>query len=211
MKKILPQKFFNRPADKVAQDLLGKFLVRSVKPLRGHGASREVVAIITETEAYMGPEDKACHAYRGRTKRNEPMFGPAGHWYVYFCYGMHWMLNIVTGPKGYPAAVLIRGIIVSKSRHTASEPKPCNTHDRECCKVLHGKKLAGPGKLTKFLKIDKKFNGKIADKKTGFWIEDLGFQIQRSRIRKGPRVGVDYAGEWARKPYRYWIEDIDDR
>src|SRR3989344_1000157 len=91
-------------AQTVAHSLLGKYLVRRV-----NGKTKAYK--ITETEAYVGPHDKASHAHRGKTKRNEVMFGPPGHWYVYFTYGMHYMLNIVTGRDGYPSAVLIRGII----------------------------------------------------------------------------------------------------
>src|SRR3989344_8777993 len=99
---VLPQSFFNRPTVVVAQELLGKFLVRRV-------GKREVAAMIIETEAYDGFKDKASHAHWGQTARNSIMFGKPGHIYAYFTYGMHWMLNIVTGEKGYPAAGLIRG------------------------------------------------------------------------------------------------------
>ena len=131
--------------------------------------------MISEVEAYNGPEDKASHASRGKTERNKMMFGEAGNWYVYFTYGMHWMLNIVTGPKDYPAAVLIRGT----------------------------DKISGPARITKFLQIGRKFNGKPADKKTGLWIEDRGIKIKKSQITATKRIGVDYAGKWANKPYRF--------
>ena len=90
------KEFFDRPALEVAPDLLGKFLVR-----KGNG--KEIALMITDVEAYDGLKDKASHASVGQTERNKAMFGPAGHWYVYFTYGMHWMLNAVTGPMGYPA------------------------------------------------------------------------------------------------------------
>jgi DNA-3-methyladenine glycosylase len=101
--RVLDSTFFHRPAEKVAHDLIGCRLNWRCGP-------RSDSRIITETEAYTGPDDLASHAARGRTKRNEAMFGPPGSFYVYFVYGMHWMLNIVTGPIGYPAAVLIRGV-----------------------------------------------------------------------------------------------------
>ena len=168
MRNILTQTFFNRPALRVGRELLGCFLCRRV-------GKRIVRLEITEVEAYGGPKDKASHAHRGQTKRNAPMFGEAGKWYVYFTYGMHWMLNIVTGPEGYPAAVLIRGT----------------------------KKIVGPARLTKFLKINKRFNGKKASHKTGLWIEK-GTTIQKRGIKKTPRVGVSYAGKvWSEKPYRF--------
>lgn len=169
MKKPLPQKFFKAPVLRVAKSLVGKYLVRKIR-------GKEVALMITEVEAYDGSNDLACHARHGKTKRNEVMFGEAGHFYVYFTYGMHWMLNIVTGPKDYPAAVLIRGV----------------------------EGISGPGRLTKKLKIDKKLNGKPASKKSGLWFEDRGIG-RGMRVRRTPRIGVDYAGHWARKPYRFVI------
>jgi DNA-3-methyladenine glycosylase len=168
VKKVLTSRFFNKPTLTVAKNLLGKFLVRQ----RG---GKDISLMITEVEAYDGPNDKASHASCGKTERNKVMFGKAGNWYVYFTYGMHWMLNIVTGSENYPAAVLIRGT----------------------------DKINGPARITKFLKIDKKFNGKIANKKSGLWIEDRGIKVKESRIRRGKRIGVDYAGKWATKPYRF--------
>src|SRR3989338_4648093 len=118
MRSALPEKFFNRSTLRVARELLGKHLVRRI-------GKREVARMITEVEAYIGHKDKASHASRGRTERNAPMFGKAGYWYVYFTYGMHWMLNIVTERNGYPAAILIRGV----------------------------QGISGPARITKFLKI----------------------------------------------------------
>ena len=180
MRNVLPLKFFNRPTLIVAHDLLGKFLVRKL-----HG--KEISAMITEVEAYDGPLDKASHAHRGRTARTEVMFGEAGHWYVYFVYGMHWMLNIVTGPKDYPAAILIRG---AKTILPAGKWKV----------------LDGPGKLTKFLHIDKKLNAAPAVKRSGIWIEDRGARIKKADILAQKRIGIDYAEEWKEKPYNFVIK-----
>lgn len=179
MRKVLPQKLFKRPTLRVAEHLLGKFLVR-----RRRG--KTVAVMITEVEAYDGPQDKASHAHRGRTARTEVMFGEAGRWYVYLIYGMYSMLNIVTGPENYPAAVLIRG------------GKTILSNGKE--KVLNG-----PGRLTKFLKIDKKLNGHRAEKKSLLWLEDRGIKIKKSGIKKTPRIGVGYAKEWAKKPYRFLV------
>lgn len=179
--KILTQKFFERPALNVARNLLGKFLCRKTplrRPTCQTGRRTSKCYMITETEAYDGFKDKASHAHRGRTARNAPMFGEAGRWYVYFTYGMHWMLNIVTGPKDYPAAVLIRGILG----------------------------INGPAKLTKFLKIDKQFNNLPATRETGLWIEDRGVQIPTFNIQRVSRIGVDYAGHWSKKKYRFIIK-----
>ncbi len=175
MTNFLNRNFFNRSALTVAKEILGKFLIRR----RG---GKEIALMITEVEAYDGSKDRASHASCGKTERNKVMFGEAGNWYVYFTYGMHWMLNIVTGPKDYPAAILIRGT----------------------------DKINGPGRITKYLKIDKKFNAKPANKKTGLWIEDRpacrtgrGVKIKPSMIKRGKRIGVAYAGKWADKPYRF--------
>lgn len=185
VRKVLPLKFFNRPTLAIARDLLGKFLV-----CKTH--DEKFAVMITEVEAYDGPHDKASHAHRGRTKRNEIMFGEAGRWYVYLIYGMYSMLNIVTGPKDYPAAVLIRGGIVTEGGKW---------------KVKDGKIiLNGPGKLTQFLKIDNTLGERRAEKKSGCWIENRGVKIKKSDIKKSPRIGVEYAKEWAEKPYRFYID-----
>lgn len=134
---VLRSMFFGRPADVVARELLGKVLVRRINGMR-------MALTITETEAYLGPHDLACHAARGRTPRTEVMFGPPGTLYVYFVYGLHWMLNIVTCPKAYPAAVLIRA---------AGD-------------------ISGPARLTRALAIDGALNGRRADPRSGLWVEE---------------------------------------
>ncbi|MEK7478443.1 MAG: DNA-3-methyladenine glycosylase [Patescibacteria group bacterium] len=172
MTKILRSNFFeSKNTAKIAQNLLGKFLVRRSR-------KKTVAYMITEVEAYCGLEDKASHAHKGKTKRNEPMFGSADHWYVYLIYGMYQMLNIVTSPKNYPAAILIRG--------------------------LEG--ASGPGKLTKKLKINNFLNNKKAVPKNGLWIEDRGVKIKNIDIKKSARIGVDYAGPvWSKKKLRFFI------
>jgi DNA-3-methyladenine glycosylase len=168
---ILGKTFFERPVLKVALELPGKCLVRRTD-------GKTTAYLITEVEAYDGVKDKACHASRGRTARTEVMFGEAGHWYVYLCYGMYEMLNIVTGPSGYPAAVLIRGT----------------------------KEVSGPGRLTKSLNITRALNTKPATKKSALWIEDRGIVVPKQEIARTSRIGVAYAGEWAQKPWRFlWV------
>ncbi|MBU4348613.1 DNA-3-methyladenine glycosylase [Patescibacteria group bacterium] len=178
MNNILKKDFFkSKNTIIIAKKLLGNFLVRQHK-----GKIKKY--IITEVEAYDGFEDKASHAYCGKTERNKIMFEEGGYWYVYLTYGMHWMLNIVTGPKNYPAAVLIRG----------------------------AEEVSGPARLTKFLKIDKKFNGKLAcplrdNKKTKLWIETSD-KKNKLKIKSIPRVGVNYAGKiWANKRYRFILDE----
>ncbi|RJQ36673.1 DNA-3-methyladenine glycosylase [Candidatus Parcubacteria bacterium] len=170
MRRLLGPKFFDRPTLVVAKDLLGKYLVRK----RGR---REIAAMITEVEAYVGPHDLASHASRGKTIRNSIMFGPPGYWYVYFTYGMHWMLNVVTEREAYPAAILMRGI----------------------------EGVIGPARVTKALGIDGRLNRMPAMYKTGLWIEDRGAKIPPRAIRRSPRIGVDYAGAWRAKPWRFSI------
>lgn len=168
MRQILPLSWFNRPTVEVARYLIGKFLVRRLPD------GTELAYRITETEAYDGPLDLACHASKGRTPRTEVMYGEAGHFYVYFCYGIHWLLNIVTGEVDFPSAVLIHG--------------------------LEG--ISGPARLTKALHIDKSFYAKPATPTSGLWFEDRG--TQANQILATPRIGVDYAGkEWAGKEWRF--------
>lgn len=169
--KLIPQNFFNKKTLRVAQDLIGQYLVRRLN-------GKIIRQKITETEAYVGPHDLACHSARGKTERNKIMFCEAGTVYVYFTYGMHWMLNIVTEEKDFPSAVLIR----------ATE------------------NVSGPARLTKALKIDKGLNGKKLGKKSGLWIE-AGEKIPPRKITKTKRIGVDYAKEgWAEKPYRFVLK-----
>lgn len=157
----------------LARGLVGKILARR----RPDGTMARLR--ITEVEAYDGENDLACHARRGRTKRTEVMYRPGGVWYVYLCYGVHEMLNLVTGPADYPAAVLIRGV----------------------------EGISGPGRLTRRLEIDRRLNGALAAPVSGLWIEDDGFARPRGALRVGPRIGVEYAGpEWAGKPWRFWVE-----
>ncbi len=149
-----------------ARNLLGKYLVR---------AGRKP-CMITDVEAYDGKRDQASHARVGRTRRTEVMYGPGGVWYVYLCYGVHEMLNLVVGPPDWPAAVLIRGL--------------------EGC--------TGPGRLTRQLGLDRRFNGAPATQAGGLWIEDHGIRVPRALLRRGPRIGVAYAGPvWAAKPWRF--------
>lgn len=176
----LNQAFYNRPTLQVAVDLLGKKLV-----FDGPHGRRE--GLIVETEAYLGFDDRASHASRGRTPRNEPMFGPAGFSYVYLVYGMHWCLNIVTEPEGIPAAVLIRAL------------EPLNGADPRI--------TSGPGKLTRWLGVTGSDNQRALTSDT-FFCEDVApGQIDSYAIATGPRIGVTYAGAWTHKPWRFYFDD----
>ncbi len=156
----------------LARWLLGKVLVRT----DAGGRSEHV---ITEVEAYHTERDLACHASKGRTKRTEVMYQPGGRWYVYLCYGVHEMLNLVTGPADHPSAILIRGV----------------------------DGIVGPGRVTKRLNIGRSLNNRPATPASRLHLEDHGIVVARRRIKTGPRVGVDYAGEtWAAKPWRFQYE-----
>ena len=160
----LKRNFFAREAADVARELIGATLVRRV-------GEKELRARIVETEAYVGTHDLACHASKGKTKRTAIMFGQAGHAYVYFCYGMHHLLNVVTGNIGDAQAVLIR----------AAEPLHCHAN------------LTGPGNLTKALQIT------IADNGTDLTTQNDIYFIKREgtvEVEVSKRIGVDYAREW---------------
>lgn len=170
MKKI-PSSFFQRKTLTVAKELLGKYLVREIN-------GKTISEKITEVEAYIGPHDLASHSSKGRTARTEAMHLVGGAIYVYFIYGVHNMLNIVTEKKDFPAAILIRGT----------------------------ENTSGPGRVAKKFKITKKLYGKNLGKASGLWIED-GEKVKAKDILKTPRIGVDYAGDWAKKPYRFLIKN----
>ncbi len=186
-KHALPQTFYERDTLEVARDLLGKSLVRRSANGVQHG-------LITETEAYCGPHDLACHASKGRTKRTEVMFGAAGHWYIYLIYGMYHCLNVVTEAEDYPAAVLIRGI----APITGVPPTA---------------KTDGPGKLCRAMEIDRTLNAApVFTKRGALWIADSGCEPAAADVRQTPRIGVGYAGEYTEKPWRFlWEPPVDFR
>lgn len=182
----LPRSFYEQTTIVVAKQLLGKYLVR--KHPEGNTIGR-----IVETEAYIGPRDLACHASKGRTPRTEVMFGPAGHAYVYFIYGFYNMLNLVTEAKGYPAAVLLRAVEPVDGVELMKERRKSN--------VLRNL-ASGPGKLCQAFAVDRSLNGFDLCGNIIF-IEDRGEPAPK--FRATARIGVDYAGEWSNKPYRFLI------
>lgn len=186
--KILPAVFFQRPVLDVAHDLLGKRLVRIIDGQRVSG-------MVTEVEAYDGEQDKACHARSGKSSRNYVMYGPSGRSYVYFVYGMHWMLNCVCGNIGYPAAVLFRALYPIEGLETITRNRK-GIHPKDWC--------SGPARLTKALGIDQTFNNiELTDRNSGLFIEELQ-SIPEEGIIRTPRIGIQYAGEpWASLPWRF--------
>jgi DNA-3-methyladenine glycosylase len=174
--KKLPRSFYNREPVAVAQELLGKLLVHE-----SGGVKR--VGRIVEVEAYLGPHDRAAHSARGLTERTKVMFGPPGHAYVYLIYGMYWCMNVVTQREGVASAVLLRAL----------EPIE-NVSDR----------TRGPGLLCRAMKIDKRLNAHdlLA---TNFYVAAARDSEHFSIVRR-PRIGVDYAGRWARRLLRFYIK-----
>ncbi|HOK94356.1 MAG TPA: DNA-3-methyladenine glycosylase [Candidatus Pacearchaeota archaeon] len=179
-RKRLQRGFYTRPTLEVAKDLLGKYIVRKYK-------GRELQGKIIETEAYIGPQDKASHAYQGKiTQRNKAEYLIGGHIYIYLVYGMYWQLNITTFKEGKPECVLIRALDSNL-----------------------GNLANGPGKLCRYLKLDKSFYGEDLTKSKRIWLEDRGEKIKQNQIITTPRIGIDYAGPyWSHRKWRFLIKNI---
>lgn len=192
MNPRLTPDFFNRSAPQVAPDLLGCLIVRVWEGQRMAG-------YIAEVEAYQGVDDQACHARAGRTARNAVMFGAPGRAYVYFTYGMHWMLNLVCEAEGVPAAVLIRAIQPAEGLSLMRVLRP-NLADKPGW-------LNGPAKLTQALGIGRQQNGAdVCSEESGLWVE-RGISVPKEQVCALPRVGIGYAGEpWLSMPWR-WLWD----
>jgi len=172
--------FYRRDALEVARDLLGRTLCRRLEDgrvLRGR---------LVEVEAYDGPRDRASHAFRGPTPRNAPMFEAGGIAYVYLIYGVHHCLNVVTGVRGYPAAILLRG----------AEPPRAETP------------ASGPGRLTRAFQVDRTVDGASFSGRR-LWLEE-GRPVADAEVGRTRRIGVDYSGNWARRPYRFVIRNHPD-
>jgi DNA-3-methyladenine glycosylase len=191
----LARSFFDRPTLEVARDLLGSRLVR-LDPVAGSRLS----GIIVETEAYVGQDDLGCHAKAGLTPRTRVMFGPPGHAYVYFTYGMHWMLNFVTEASGKPAAVLVRAVFVTQgasvvARRRSGRPRKIWTD--------------GPAKLCQAFGIDKRLNGAdLCAPDAGLFLEKA-LALPDAAVTTGPRVGLNNVPEpWKSIPWRFRVLDI---
>ena len=200
----LKREFYTRDTLLVAKELLGKYIVRKI-------GKRFLIGKIVETEAYIGPEDKASHSYKWKvTKRNLAEFLEGGHIYIYLCYGMYWQLNITTSKNCTPECVLIRAL----EPHPHLIPPPPQRggggikggggekSKEEKEKILPN----GPGKLCKWLKLDKSFYGEDLVTSKRIWLEE-GEKIPLSKIVATKRIGIDYAEEWKDKPWRFYIKD----
>jgi DNA-3-methyladenine glycosylase len=177
---ILQRAYFAQSTLRVARSLIGKYLVRVIDGCILSGK-------IVEVEAYVGAQDKACHASKGRTQRTEVLFGPPGVAYVYLIYGMYHCLNVVTEREEFPSAVLIRAIHID------------------------GELVDGPGRLCRALQIDRRLNRVDLTTGESIWFEDRGDLVRRGDVGTHPRVGVDYAGEWAKKPWRFRLRAVASR
>ncbi len=179
MKKKLAVNFYLQPTLDVAKKLLGKYIVR-------RAGKKKLIGKIIETEAYIGPQDKAAHSYKGKiTPRNKIEYLIGGHIYIYLVYGMYWQLNITTAGKGKPECALIRAIEPVKGEISIAN---------------------GPGKLCRYLKLDKSFYGEDLTKSKSVWLEDRGEKIKPSQILATKRIGIDYAGAyWSHRKWRFLI------
>lgn len=190
----LPHSFYARSVLAVARDVIGKTLVRN-HPLG------ELRARIVEAEAYRGPEDRAAHSYGGRrTERTEAMFGPAGHAYIFLLYGMHWHLNLVTGEYDAPQAVLIRAVEPLIGIEKMAALRGVDAHDAQG--RAHSTLTNGPGKLCQALGIDSSLYAHDLTR-SPLLLTD-GPKLARGQLGRSERIGIDYAGSWARKPWRFY-------
>ena len=189
---ILRGKFYARDGISLAKDLLGRYLIKEV-------GSEKIVTKIVETEAYIGPEDKACHAYNNKkTKRTEVMFGQPGLAYIYLIYGIHNCFNIVAARSGKPEAVLIRAVEpISGIEYIKANRDIGNRPDRELTN--------GPGKLTEALGINRDFNGLSLTAGKALYLT-TGEDISEAEIKSGPRINIDYAEEYADKNWRFYLK-----
>jgi DNA-3-methyladenine glycosylase len=184
----LEHKFFNRPTLQVARELLGTRLVRI------EGGER-TAGIIVETEAYIGEEDLGCHASAGYTPRTRILYGPPGHAYVYFTYGMHWMLNFVAEKEGFPAAVLIRGIVPTEGLERIAARRAGRPQEQW---------TNGPGKICMALAINRAQNDADLCVPEAELFVEFGVNISDSRVTIGPRVGLNSVPEpWKSIPWRF--------
>ncbi|MER5221375.1 DNA-3-methyladenine glycosylase [Streptomyces flaveus] len=187
----LPREFFDRPVLDVAPDLLGRILVRTTP-------DGPIALRLTEVEAYDGPNDPGSHAYRGRTARNDVMFGPPGHVYVYFTYGMWHCMNLVCGPEDRASAVLLRAGEITKGVEVARKRRLSARYDKELAK--------GPARLATALDVDRALDGTDACAPEGSPLTLLtGIPVRPDQVRNGPRTGV--AGDGGVHPWRFWIAD----
>jgi len=176
--KRLGRGFYSRNALVIAKKILGKYIIRCFR-------GRKIIGKIVEVEAYYSARDRASHAFGGkRTKRNRAEYLRGGHVYIYLVYGMHWQFNISTGPADHPECLLIRAV--------------------EPVKGFSGREASGPGKFCKAFHLNKSFYGEDLTSSKRLWLED---NPEKVRVKRGPRIGIDYAGPyWSKVPWRFYIK-----
>jgi len=202
--KKLSRRFYTRDTLTIAKNFLGKFIVRKWR-------GKKIIGKIVETEAYIGPGDKASHAFRNkRTSRNKAEYLIGGHIYIYLVYGMYWQFNISTSAKGKPECVLIRALEpIFNNRNPKSQiPNPNKIPNPNFQNLKEIKNLAnGPGKLCRYLKLNKSFYGEDMAGSKRIWLESNGEKIKKSDIVAAPRIGIDYAGKyWSKIPWRFYLK-----
>lgn len=191
----LKKEFFNRETTSAAKDLLGKFLITNLE-------EGKVVGKIVETEAYMGVDDLACHASKGKTPRTKVLFGEVGHLYVYLNYGIFWLTNIVAHKDDDVGGVLLRSVEITEGQEITRKRL------QKCKFVKANEKLAsGPGKLSVAFGIAGDFHTQDITKSSKIYIEDRGVVLLNSEIFATRRVGVDYAKHCKDYPWRYYIKN----
>jgi len=194
MAKKIERNFFLRPTLKIAPELLGKFIIRKI-------GNKKLSGMITETEAYIGEKDLASHASKGKTKRTAPMYFKGGFSYVYLIYGMYYNFNIVTEGKDFPAAVLIRSVEPKEGIEEMQKRRQKNARA-----TLYSL-TTGPGKFCEAFGITKKENALDLIRNKTLYLEDRGVKIKPQEIKKTTRIGVEYAGKWEKKKWRFYIKD----
>lgn len=179
--KKLTRKFYTRATLNVANALLGKYIIRKI-------GKKKLIGKIIETEAYIGPQDRASHAFGGKiTPRNKAEYLIGGHIYIYLVYGMYWQMNVSTSKEGEPECVLIRAVEPEEDKISLAN---------------------GPGKFCRCFKLDKSFYGEDVTKSKRIWLEDRGFKPQKILATK--RIGIDYAGPyWSKRKWRFLIKDFE--
>lgn len=193
---VLKRAFYDRPALEVARDLLGCQIVRMI-------AGQQLIGRIVETEAYQGETDLGCHASAGRTPRTQVMYGPPGHAYIYFTYGMHWLLNVVTDKVDTPAAVLIRAMRPLKGLDGMAQNRPYRARQRGW--------TDGPAKLTQALAVTGTLNAvDLCTSDSPLWIES-GHPVPDDQVAKTARIGLNSVPEpWRSIPWRFVVDAGDD-
>lgn len=192
MKKRLNRGFYLQPTLTVSKKLLGKYLVHRTK--KGIISGK-----IVETEAYIGPQDKASHSFGGKiTARNLAEYLKGGHIYIYLVYGMYWQFNISTAKVGSPECVLLRALEPEDGIQQMIKNRPKAKKERNLAN--------GPGKLCQALELDKSHYGLDTVKSKEVWLEDRGQSFKKSDIIASVRIGIDYAEEWAKKPWRFYVK-----